>query len=302
MSALYDDPYWPRANEWLAGDHEPHARGRLAVIGAPVRLGSITPGRCDLAPAAIRGALARFSTYDVRHRLDVRAVAARDYGDLPLSEACPEEALAPIAEAVSAALAEADAAVLLGGDNSITRPGCHGVGRCGIITFDAHYDVRHREKGLTNGNPIRALLEDGYEAANIVQIGIQPFANSKVYAEYARDAGIRMVTSEEVHERGIETVVSRALDLIAADRIYIDLDMDVLDRAYAPATPGSRHGGLMPWQIRQAARLCGLHPKVKAIDIVEIDPERDIADMTALAAAGCLLAFASGYEERCRKT
>ncbi|HLJ47599.1 MAG TPA: agmatinase family protein [Bryobacteraceae bacterium] len=298
MSALHEDPYWPRASSWLAGDHEPAAVRRLAVIGAPVRLGSITPGRCDLAPAAIRSALARFSTYDVQHRVDVRSIAARDYGDLPITHDTPELILNPVSNAVRAALAEADAVVLLGGDNSITRAGCHGLGRCGLITFDAHYDVRHLDRGLNNGNPVRALLEDGYEGRNIIQIGIQSFANSQVYANFARKAGIRLVTAEEAQKRGMESVVREALDVIHVDQVYVDIDLDVLDRAYAPATPGSRPGGLTPGQIRLAARVCGLHPKVKAIDLVEIDPEKDIADLTALTAASCLLSFASGLAER----
>ena len=74
----------------------------------------------------------------------------------------------------------------------------------------------------------------------------------------------------------------------------MDLDLDVLDRAYAPATPGSRPGGLTPHHIRKAARVCGTHPKVRILDLVEMDPTRDIADATALAAAACLLEFASG--------
>ena len=82
------------------------------------------------------------------------------------------------------------------------------------------------------------------------------------------------------------------------DAIYVDLDLDVLDRAFAPATPGSRPGGLNPWELRHAAHLCGRHPKVRILDLVEIDPPNDIADMTSLAAAACLLSFTSGVLRR----
>ncbi|MFN8059782.1 MAG: arginase family protein [Vicinamibacterales bacterium] len=75
------------------------------------------------------------------------------------------------------------------------------------------------------------------------------------------------------------------------------VDIDVLDRTFVPATPGSRPGGLAPWQLRAAARLCGRHPKVRAADLVEIDPEEDISDRTTLAAA-TLLSFAAGVLER----
>ena len=72
----------------------------------------------------------------------------------------------------------------------------------------------------------------------------------------------------------------------------------VLDRAYAPACPGARPGGLQPWEVRRAAWLCGRHPKVKALDLVEVDPTQDVADVTVLTTGACLLSFAAGVVKR----
>jgi formiminoglutamase len=205
---------------------------------------------------------------------------------------------------VRGALGECAAVALLGGDNSITRPGCHGLSDAiesvGLLTLDAHFDLRDLTNGLTNGNPVRALLADGLPGRQVVQIGIQPFANSRAYAEVARDAGITVVTMNRVRERGIETVVNEALDYLSAQAevIYVDFDIDVLDRAFAPATPGSRPGGLTPWELRRAAYLCGAHLQVRAADFVEVDPTKDIADATLLATGQCLLSFASGLVAR----
>jgi formiminoglutamase len=301
---MIDDPHWPRASAWLAGAHAAGATKKLAVLGAPLRLGSITPGRCDLTPTAVRTALARFSTFDLETGRDLEDIAVRDWGDLDLAELRPEAAFAPLSNGVREALAEADALVLLGGDNSITRPACHGAARslgdCALLTLDAHLDLRDLDAGLSNGNPIRALLADGLPGAKIVQIGIQPFANSRAYFEVARAAGITVVPVNEVRARGIEEVIVTALETLAqqAETIYVDLDVDVLDRSFAPATPGSRPGGITPAELRTAARLCGAHPKVKVTDLVEVDPTRDIADATILATAMCLLAFASGLLAR----
>ena len=294
------DPNWPRASAWLAGTHSADPACRLAVLGAPVRLGSITPGRTDLAPAAVRSILDRMSTYDLESDRDLNRVAASDRGDVALADIAPADALVPLAAAVRGALAEADALALLGGDNSITRPGCHGMcselSRAGLLTLDAHLDLRDLNPELTNGNPVRALLADGLPGANVVQIGIQPFANSRAYLEVAREAGIKVVSVSEAHARGIGMVVEEALDLLdeTVDAIYVDLDLDVLDRVFAPATPGSRPGGLTPAEVRTAARLCGAHPKVRVLDLVEIDPTKDVAEATVFAAALCLLSFASG--------
>src|SRR5262249_59404583 len=138
---------------------------------------------------------------------------------------------------------------------------------------DGHLDLRHLDDGLTNGNPVRALLADGLPGSQIVQIGIQSFSNSRAYATVARDAKINVITREQVRARGIVKTVRGALDQLAprVDAIYVDLDLDVLDRAYAPASPGSRPGGLTALELRIAARICGNHPKVRAVDLVEVD-------------------------------
>lgn len=300
---MSDDPHWPRASSWLAGAHAPHPRRRLAVLGVPLHVGSISPSRADLAPAAIRGALDRYSTWDGATNGDVQVVAAQDLGDLPLADATPEEALEPVVQAIDQ-VERFDAVLLLGGDNSVTRPGVHALGvpleRVGLLTLDAHFDLRHTKEGMRNGNPVRALLEDGLPGENIVQVGIQPFTNSPAYAELAREEGITFVLAAEVRDRGIDTVVSEALEGLEArcDAIYADIDVDVLDRAFAPATPGSRPGGLTPWELRRAARLAGRHAMVRGVDLVEVDPTVDVADVTVLATAATLLAFAAGLASR----
>ena len=168
--------------------------------------------------------------------------------------------------------------------------------RIGLITLDAHLDVRDTVDGPMNGNPVRMLIEDGLPGQNVIQIGLQSFANSTPYASYANQQGIQGIPVGVIWKEGIEKVFSKALTQLSArvDAIYFDLDLDVLDRAFAPACPGSRPGGLHPWHVRMAARLAGAHPKVRAMDLVEMDPTKDVADVTALVAAACLLEFAAG--------
>lgn len=305
---ITDDPFWPRASAWLAGEFTPSSSIGLAVIGAPLRLGSITPGRCDLAPDAVRAILRKFSVYDIESDVDLRRLEVRDLGNLDIAEAKIEAASEPIKQAVGGAFKDADAVVLLGGDNSITRPGLHGVAdsldisleRCGLITLDAHFDLRDLSNGLSNGNPVRALLADGLPGENIVQIGIQAFANSQAYAQVATDTGITVVTMSQIRAHGVERLLTESLDQLSerVEHIYVDLDVDVLDRIFAPATPGSRPGGLTPYELRRAAWLCGAHPKVRAVDLVEVDPTQDLADATVMATGACLLSFASGFLTR----
>src|SRR5579863_1774743 len=104
-----DDPNWPRAGAWLAGAHDADPPCKLAILGAPLRLGSITPGRSDLAPAAVRAILARLSTYDLEFDRDLGRIAVTDLGDLPLAGDTPEAALGPLAHAVRQGLVDAHA-------------------------------------------------------------------------------------------------------------------------------------------------------------------------------------------------
>jgi formiminoglutamase len=307
LAARNEDKNWPRASDWIAGKFNSMSDGisGLGIFGAPLNY-SLTLGHADLAPAAIRKALERYSVYDLPHSNDLRIIKVQDAGDLDISEIKPEQAVQPIADAIREFRDRNMPVIILGGDNGITRPGVHGLAapldRCGLLTLDAHFDLRDTVGGLHNGNPVRALLNDGLVGQHIVQIGIQSFANSGEYAAIAREHGIHYVSVEQVFEDGIERTMRKAFEQLRdLDAIYFDLDIDVLDRSYAPATPGSRPGGLMPWQLRQIAYICGSHYNIAAMDVVEIDPERDVADVTALSAAACILSFASGILERREK-
>jgi formiminoglutamase len=288
----------------------------LVEVAVPMRLGSISGGRFDLGPQAIRDALDRFVAHGRNEpgRLDEFGLVLEHDEDMDeVASMTPADAFEQIRRRIRVAIEDEAAqigpdraALVLGGDNSITRPGIHGLaskgslGGVGLLTLDAHHDLRPLDGGLTNGNPVRALLEDGLPGRNVVQVGIQPLANPGASGDVARDAGITVVTADEVRTRGIGAVIDEALDTLAprAEAIYVDLDVDVLDRAFAPACPGARPGGLTPAEVQAAARAVGRHPKVRAMDVVEIDPERDVAGLTATAAASFALAFASGLAAR----
>jgi formiminoglutamase len=286
------------------------------IVAVPMRLGSISGGRFDLAPAAITAAVDRFVAHgpDEPARISELGVRLAQTAELgAIVSQTPQAAFDRIRRDVGASIEDMGgpidppgAAVILGGDNSITRPGVHAaaaggaIERTGLLTLDAHHDLRDTGTGLTNGNPVRALLEDGLPGGNVVQVGIQPLANPRPASEVAREAGILVITADDVRARGIQPVIEEALGFLdpRVDAIYVDADVDVLDRAFAPACPGARPGGLSPAEVQAAVRRCGEHAKVRAIDIVEVDPDRDVGDVTVLAAASFVLAFASGLARR----
>jgi arginase family enzyme len=194
-------------------------------------------------------------------------------------------------------------ALLIGGNNSVTRPAAHGLGvpldKVGLITLDAHFDLRSTAEGPRNGNPIRCLLEDGLPGANICQIGLAPFANSAGMHRDALAAGIGVWTIADVKRDGIAAILASALDRLRyVDAIAIDFDIDVIDRSQCPGAPGARPGGMAAGDFFAAARLLGAHPKVRLVDLTEFDPSLDVAEITALTAGRWVAEILAGFSAR----
>jgi formiminoglutamase len=192
--------------------------------------------------------------------------------------------------------------VLIGGNNAITRPGVHALGldRVGLLTLDAHFDLRDTDHGLTNGNPVRALLEDGLDGRRISQIGLAPFANTRRAHDKARAAGISVRTARDCRERGLAAVAAEELARLSVlcDAIYVDFDIDVIDRSQWPASPGARPGGVSVHDFFDATRVIGAHPKVRAVDLTEYDPSLEVGDLGSLTAGRWFCELLAGFEAR----
>jgi formiminoglutamase len=269
---------WPRASEWLAGGSQDPAA--LVVAGVPLTDLAVTPAGYEHAPAAVRARLAKLSTWHGERRISLDEVAVRDLGDSQR----PPALTAPLT-------------VLLGGHNAVTWHALAGedLGGWGLLTLDAHHDVRPYEQGAVgNGSPVRALIDAGLPGTNVVQVGIHGFSNSRAHREWCEAQGVRVLGPDGIGD------VGALLDGLATRcrAIYVDIDLDVLDRAAAPACPGSRPGGISPRHLLDAAFVAGAHSLVRAIDIVELDPLADVAHITTDAAGLTLLNVAAGYATR----
>lgn len=303
------DPFDPDLSEnrrWLsAADLVGDFRDtEISVLGAPLGEGSITPGTCDLAPSAIRATLRRMSVYDLESGSDLSHLRVFDAGDVELKGLPPSAAFAPIRDAAAREIERRKLTILLGGNNAITRPGVHGVDphlkSVGLLTLDAHFDLRDTDLGLNNGNPVQALLDDGLPGASISQIGLAPFANTKKAHEKAKRAGIAVHTLADCRKQGLLQLVSRELGRLSArcDRIYVDFDIDVIDRSQMPAAPGARPGGISANDFFLATRAILSHPKVKAVDLAEFDPGLDVGGLGALTAARWFAEVLAGFAQR----
>ena len=298
------DPQWPRASVWLTRESpEPD----LLVVGVPSSKASLTPSRADLTPLEVRNRLDRFSTFHAELGVDFSSVAVKDVGNWPVSEMGKVELIEGIM-GLASDLPPAQLKLFLGGDNAITRPLVAAGGDLadvGLITFDAHHDVRLLDNGPSNGAPVRGLIEEhGLPGQNVVQIGIHSFANSALYRSYCDEIGITTVTVDQVERIGMKTAVDVALSQLSAScrAIYVDVDVDVLDRAFAPACPGARPGGLTVRQLAEGVARCASHPVVTEMDFVEVDASLDRDHITLDVTAHLLLTAVAGFATRANTT
>jgi arginase family enzyme len=290
---------WPNLSELVSTSH---LGAPVGLVGAPLAAGSVTPGRCDFAPDLLRATLQRIGRYDVETSSELRTEIF-DHGDVPVADLSIEDATPLIRHKVAASVEAHALTLLVGGNNAVTRPGVLGVGmpldKVGLITLDAHFDMRDLDQGLGNGNPVRALIGDGLPGKNIAQVGLASFANSRQMHEDALAAGNLVVTVAEVRHDGIGQAIDRALGHVGhCEAIVIDCDIDVIDRSQFPAAPGARPGGMAVPDFFAAVRRLASEPRVRLIDLTEWDPPLDPTDLSALTAARWLAECLAGFEMR----
>ena len=289
---------WPNLSELLLtqSDNVP-----IGLIGVPLAAGSVTSGTCDKAPMLLRETVKRISLYDVEIGRSI-FTPVLDRGDVKLKGLSIEQATTPIREAVEVSLAEHALTLLAGGNNAITRPAVLALGnldKIGLVTLDAHFDMRELDDGLSNGNPVRALLEDGLPGKNIAQIGLAAFANTAKMHSDALAAGNLAISIDEVRRDGIHKAVQLAIQHLShCEALVIDCDIDVIDRSQMPGAPGARPGGMHVADFFWAVRALAAHHRTRVIDLTEWDPSLDPSDLSALTAARWLAECIIGFESR----
>jgi formiminoglutamase len=274
-----------------------------ALIGAPLSKTSISHSGAHLSPQTIRNMLDAYATYHIETERDMKELSLYDCGDVSMHVTDLQECHRRIEQTVAALTAEHPnmLPVVLGGDHSISFPSISGFsrskGRVGVIQFDAHHDVRNLEDGgPSNGTPFRSLIEsDALKGEHLVQIGIRNFSNARAYHEYTKQHGVSVYHMKHVQERGIKDIIEESITKLRphVDTIYVSVDMDVLDQAFAPGCPAIGPGGMDSTSLLQAIEMLGREPLVGGMDIVEIDPTLDFRDMTSRVAVHLIITFLS---------
>jgi agmatinase len=259
----------------------------ICVAGIPLDVGTTNRPGTRFGPAAIRQASRMLVDGDHPvHWVDPAAMALADIGNFAI-------ALGDIAR--SLALIEEQAArinhlVALGGDHGVTLPLLRALakrrGPCALIHFDAHVDTWPDNFGqpFAHGSVFyQAINEKLVEPRRMIQIGIRSPVERAVY-DWTLERGVTIITAQDLHERGPAAVAGQIRQVIGETPVYLSFDIDVLDPAFAPGTGTPEVGGLASWQAQAILRrLRGL--QFIGMDLVEVSPPYDIAEITALAGA-----------------
>lgn len=263
---------------------------RFVVAGVPLDLGTTNRAGARDGPRAIRQASRMLvdGAHPVHWAEPGSGTDLADIGDLPLPLGDLHASLAAI-EAEAAGISHL---VALGGEHGITLPLLRALARrvggpLGLLHFDAHVDTWADNFGqaYAHGSVFFHAIEEGLvDPRRMVQLGIRSPVQREVW-DWTLSRGVTVLTAQEVHEAGPAAVAARVREVLGEDApAYLSFDVDALDPAFAPGTGTPEVGGLASWQAQGVLRrLRGI--RFAGMDVVEVAPAYDVAEITALAAA-----------------
>jgi agmatinase len=264
----------------------------VAVLGAPTDdLVSDRPG-ARFGPRAIRAASCPPGPH-LEAKLDAfEELRVVDFGDAAVSPADPVRTHAAIEALVGQVLAAGAIPVVLGGDHSISEPDIRAVaaahGPVGLVHFDTHTDTGTEVYGVevSHGTPFYRLVEQGHlDPHRYVQIGLRGYWPGEAEFAWQADKGVTSFFMHDLRELGIEEVVGRTVGLVGDGPVFLTVDVDVLDPAFAPGTGTPEPGGMTTADLLWAARTLATELELVGADVVEVIPTAvGSADITALAA------------------
>ncbi len=263
-------------------------RPDLVIVGAPFDMGVMNRPGARYGPRAIRSAsnLGR-GIYHLDLEVEpTKRLRAFDYGDAAVVPSSIERSHDAIYAKVSEVARLGAVPVVLGGDHSITLPSATAVaeavgrGKVGVVHFDAHADTAEDNFGvlLGHGTPMRRLIESGaVPGRSFVQVGLRGYWPPPEVFAWMQAQGMRWHLMREIEARGFEAVLEEAIAqaLDGPEVVYLSVDVDVLDPAYAPGTGTPEPGGLTSRELLRAVRRVASEVRLVGMDVVEVSPAYD---------------------------
>jgi agmatinase len=292
------------------------ASASAVVIGAPFDGGTSHRPGCRFGPQAIR--FTDYLPHDGRRphlALGVDPLVELgvvDVGDVEMPAGETERSLERLEHVVRSVARSGAVPVILGGDHTIALPDVTGVarhvgwGRVSVIHFDAHADTGDTQHGslLGHGTPMRRLIESGAARGDrFLQIGLRGYWPEPETLAWMEEQGMRSYEMTEVMARGLDECLTEACSIAMddCDGVFLSVDIDVVDPGSAPGTGTPEPGGLSARALLDAVRRIAMEVPVAGIDVVEVAPPYDHAEITAYLANRIVLEALSGLAWRRRR-
>jgi agmatinase len=285
------------------------AEADVVIVGAPFDGGTSHRPGTRFGPQAIRST--DYLPHDgSRPHLALRVDALRDLrvldaGDVEMPPGEIERSLASLEGAVATVAAAGAIPVVLGGDHSIALPDVtgvarhHGFGRVAVLHFDAHADTGNINFGSLygHGQPMRRLIESGAARGDrFLQIGLRGYWPEPETLDWMATQGMRSYEMTEIGARGLPAVLDEAFEIArdGCDAVFLSVDIDVCDPGHAPGTGTPEPGGLTARELLDAVRRICRELPIAGVDVVEVSPPFDHAEITAMLANRVVLEALSG--------
>jgi formiminoglutamase len=309
-------PEEPKVHEWIR-TLDPNQSSEVnwseldvTILGVPLSRSSISASAASETPHAMRQAWKGFVPYCIDEDVDLTSLNVLDLGDVRQHVTDISYCQQQITEAMVAMRTHHPQTlpIMMGGDHSITAmllkgwKKSHPEQRIGLLQLDTHFDLRSLDdNGPCNGTPVRNLIESGtLMGEDVWNIGLHGYFNAKSLKTYADEKGVNYVPLKQARREGLQQVIEKALKDLSGrvDMIYLTVDIDVLDIGFAPGVPAATPGGMSTDELFELVLMAGKHPMVQAMDIVELDPFKDVAQATVKAGVHVMLSFLTGVALR----
>ncbi len=296
-------------------DPASYAGADVVVVGAPFDGGTSHRPGTRFGPMAIRQTdylPADGSRPHLALRVDaLQDIRVVDAGDVEMYSGDVERSIASLEEAVHTVTASGAIPLVLGGDHTSALPDATGVarhlgfGRVSMLHFDAHADTGDIEFGSLygHGQPMRRLIESGaLRGDRFLQIGLRGYWPPPDTLSWMADQNMRSYEMTEIGARGLGTCLSEAFEIALdeCDAVFLSVDIDVCDPGHAPGTGTPEPGGLTARELLDSVRRICLELPVVGIDVVEVSPPYDHADITAALANRVVLEALSAIARKRR--
>ena len=285
----------------------------VIILGAPIDSGTSHRSGAKFGPQAIRGG--DYLPHDgERPHLALRTDGLKDLkvvdaGDLLMPGGDLVASLEVLAQATEKISRAGKIPVILGGDHSIASADVAGIarhrglGKISMVHFDAHADTAEDQWGalVGHGTPMRRLIEGGFVRGDrFLQLGLRGYWPDNTTLEWMRDQGMRSYEMTEIHNRGLNKVLDESFATLTngCDGVFLSVDIDVVDPGMAPGTGTPEPGGMTSRELLEAVRRICLELPIVGIDIVEVAPAFDTADITAILANRVVLEALSAIAKR----